>query len=99
MKNYIAGLLIFFAGTAISQPLWMRYPTLSPQGDKIAFCYQGDIFVVDAKGGVANQITSHSAHDYKPVWNNDGTMIAFASNRYGNFDIYLVSVDGGAPTR
>jgi len=99
MKNYIAALLVFFSGVSISQPLWMRYPTLSPQGDKIAFCYQGDIFVVDSKGGVANQITSHSAHDYKPVWNNDGTMIAFASNRYGNFDIYLVPAEGGAPTR
>jgi len=77
----------------------MRYPSISPNGEKIAFSYQGDIFVVDTKGGVAKQITSHSAHDYKPVWNNDGTTIAFASNRYGNFDIYTISVEGGTPTR
>ena len=35
--------------TANSQhPLWMRYNVISPQGDKIAFTYKGDIYVVDA---------------------------------------------------
>ncbi|MBI3135223.1 MAG: PD40 domain-containing protein [Bacteroidetes bacterium] len=82
-----------------SQQLWMRYPAISPAGDKIAFAYQGDIFVVDSKGGNALQITAHAAHDYRPVWNNDGTQIAFASNRFGNFDIFLVAADGGTPTR
>lgn len=99
MKKCFLGILLFCSTLSISQPLWMRYPSISPNGEKIAFNYQGDIFVVDSKGGTAKQITSHSAHDYKPVWNNEGTAIAFASNRYGNFDVYLVSSDGGTPTR
>lgn len=92
--------LALLAGTlSFSQQLWMRYPALSPAGDKIAFSYQGDIFVVNASGGTALQLTSHTAHDYRPVWNNDGTKIAFASNRFGNFDVFLVSAEGGSPTR
>ena len=98
MKNFVLGIILLCSVTSFSQ-LWMRYPAISPKGDKIAFCYQGDIFVVDSKGGTAVQITSHPAYDYKPVWNNDGTMLAFASNRYGNFDVYTIAADGGTPTR
>jgi tricorn protease len=99
MKTFVLVLALLATGSSISQPLWMRYPSISPQGDKIAFDYQGDLFVVDSKGGTANQITSHTAYDFKPVWSNDGSQIAFASNRYGNFDVYVVSPDGGTPTR
>ena len=35
-------------------PLWMRYNVISPQGDKIAFAYKGDIYVVDSEGGWLN---------------------------------------------
>lgn len=80
-------------------PLWMRYNVISPQGDKIAFAYKGDIYVVDTKGGMAKQLTTNSAYDYNPIWSNDGKYIAFASDRNANFDIYIVSVDGGVAKR
>ena len=83
----------------LSNPLWMRYPTISPNGKLIAFSYKGDIYTVPAEGGNAKQITMHQAHDYMPVWSPDSKKIAFASNRYGNFDIFITSVDGGTPTR
>ena len=42
--------IILFQGSQLmaqgSQPLWMRYNAISPQGDKIAFAYKGDIYVV-----------------------------------------------------
>jgi tricorn protease len=98
-KSILGIVLLLMATSAAAQPLWMRYPAISPKGDQIAFCYQGDIFIVNSKGGVARQITAHPAYDYKPVWNNDGSQLAFASNRYGNFDVYTVSPDGGTPTR
>ena len=28
-----------------AQPLWLRHNVISPQGDKIAFCYKGDVYV------------------------------------------------------
>ena len=34
-------------------PLWMRYPKISPDGSKIAFSYQGDIYYVPVSGGEA----------------------------------------------
>ena len=81
------------------QPLWMRYNTISPQGDKIAFAYKGNIYVVDAEGGMAKQLTTNSSYDFNPIWSNDGKYIAFASDRNANFDIYTVSVNGGVAKR
>lgn len=80
-------------------PLWMRYSAISPQGDKIAFAYKGDVYVVDVNGGLAQQLTTSDAYDYKPVWSNDGKMIAFASDRNANFDVYVVSSEGGVAKR
>jgi len=93
--------LLLTAGALFAQnpAKWLRYPAISPDGTKIAFSYQGDIFVVDSKGGAARQLTSNPAHDFHPVWSPDGTKIAFASNRHGNFDIYLMEADGGNPVR
>ena len=81
------------------QPLWMRYNVISPQGDKIAFAYKGDIYVVDAEGGIAQQLTTNSSYDFNPIWSNDGQYVAFASDRNANFDIYVVSVNGGVAKR
>lgn len=84
---------------AQENPLWMRYPAISPDGQQIVFSYKGDLYKVATQGGQAQLLTLHSAHDYRPVWSTDGKHIAFASNRYGNFDVYLMSAQGGAPTR
>ena len=92
-----ASLLV--VSTFAQQPLWMRYNTISPNGDKIAFAYKGDIYVVDTQGGMARQLTTSPAYDYYPIWSHDGNEIAFASDRNGNFDIYVVPVVGGVAKR
>lgn len=100
MKSLLV--ILFITLSAISdaaEPLWMRYPSISPDGSLIAFSYQGDLFVVDSKGGTARQLTSNSAHDFQPIWSPDGNQIAFSSDRYGNFDVYVISKDGGSPKR
>ena len=96
--SLIATLLLCTVVTFAS-PLWMRYNTISPQGDKIAFSYKGDIYVVSAEGGAATQLTTSSSYDYSPIWSPNGKQIAYASDKNGNFDIYLTSVDGGIPSR
>ena len=99
-KLCIALLMSFWAMVSLAQqPLWMRYNKISPKGDKIAFTYKGDIYVVDSKGGTARQLTTSPSYDYCPIWSNDGKKIAFASDRHGNFDIYVVHVDGGVAKR
>ena len=80
-------------------PLWLRYNAISPKGDKIAFAYKGDIYVVATEGGVARQLTTNSSYDSNPVWSNDGKYIAFASDRNANFDVYVVAAEGGVAKR
>ncbi|HAD32996.1 MAG TPA: hypothetical protein DCF44_00555, partial [Chitinophagaceae bacterium] len=71
---------------AQQQAHWVRYPSISPDGNQIAFSYKGDIYIVPVKGGTAQALTMHEAYDKNPVWSHDGKSIAFASDRYGNFD-------------
>ena len=84
---------------AQENPEWIRYQSISPDGSNIAFTYKGDLYVVDAEGGNARQLTFHEAHDYMPVWSKDGSRVAFASDRYGNFDIYVMNAEGGPAER
>lgn len=80
-------------------PLWLRYPSISPDGSTIVFTYKGDLYRVPARGGAARQLTFHEAHDSMPVWSRDGRSIAFSSDRYGNFDIFVMDAQGGPATR
>jgi tricorn protease len=102
MKKFISILiLVFITAVSFSQsnPLWMRYPAISPDGNTIAFGYKGDIYTVSSKGGVATPLTIHDSHDMMPVWSRDGKSIAFASDRFGNFDVFIMPFTGGEATR
>lgn len=94
-------LAAFFAAPALAQPepLWLRYPALSPDGKTIVFSYKGDLYKVPATGGEASAMTLHEAYDYMPVWSRDGKWIAFASDRYGNFDVFVMPAAGGEAKR
>ncbi|HMP86071.1 MAG TPA: peptidase S41, partial [Lacibacter sp.] len=92
-------LLLTAVVTAQDNPLWMRYPAISPDGKEIVFSYKGDLYKVATEGGTAVPLTLHPAHDYMPVWSRDGKTIAFASDRYGNFDVFAIPATGGSPTR
>lgn len=96
---FFAAALLSVAQSPAADALWMRYPALSPDGQTIAFTYQGDIYTVPAKGGRALQITSNAAYDTNPIWSPDGKNIAFASDRLGSPDVFIVGHDGGTPTR
>lgn len=85
--------------TAQVNPQWIRYQTISPDGNHIAFTYKGDLYRVSSEGGDAQQLTFHEAHDFMPVWSKDGKQIAFASDRYGNFDVFLMDAKGGPAER
>lgn len=100
MKNIQLLAVILFSTVAFSQsPLWLRYPSISPDGNTLAFNYKGDIYLVASKGGEARAITTHQDHDFMPLWSKDGSKIAFASNRYGNYDVFQMPSNGGNAKR
>lgn len=92
-------LLSCIAASADNSALWLRKNAISPDGTQIAFAYQGDIFVVSAQGGIARQLTTHSAYESDPLWSADGKYIIFSSFREGSKDIYRTTAQGGAPQR
>ena len=102
MKRQLLGVAAFMlalSAHAQDNPLWMRYCAISPDGTSIAFTYKGDIYTVPVNGGKAAQITTNAAHDTHPVWSPDGKQIAFASDRMGSMDIFVVDREGGIPKR
>ena len=84
---------------ADDDPLWLRYPAISPDGRTIAFTYKGDIYSVPAVGGAATPLTISESYEFSPVWSHDGRSLAFASDRYGNFDVYVMPSIGGEARR
>lgn len=92
-------LLVASAVAQTTEPLWLRYPAISPDGKTIVFSYKGDLFTVPATGGDAVPLTMHQAYDFDPVWSPDGKHIAFASTRHGNFDVFIIPATGGKAKR
>ena len=78
---------------------FVRYPALNNNGSQLAFSFQGDIWSVSTNGGKATRLTIHEAYEGWPFWSNDDNSIAFSSNRYGNYDVFLMPKDGGFPKR
>lgn len=74
-----------------------RHPAPSPDGSTIAFDWQGDLWTVQSTGGHPTRLTVHPAHDENPVYSRDGKWLAFASNRFGSFDVFVIPADGSAP--
>lgn len=96
----LTGALMLTVVSAFAQtPLWLRDVAVSPDGSTIAFTYRGDIYTVPFAGGQARRLTVNPAHDSAPVWSPDSKRIAFASDREGTDDIFIVDAAGGTPVR
>ena len=66
---------------------------------KIAFARNNEIYVMNADGSGATNITNNAVFDGQPAWSPDGTKIAFFTNRDSTDEIYVMSADGSDPTR
>ncbi len=82
-----------------STNVYMTEPSLSPDRKEIAFVSGGDIWTVSAEGGTAHLLVSHSATEARPLYSPDGKKLAFASNRTGNGDIYILDLTSGEVRR
>lgn len=99
-KQVISAFLLTaaLAGSAAS-PLWLRNAAISPDGNSVAFTYKGNIYSVPVSGGKSTQLTFGKSFNTTPVWSPDGKQIAFASDREGSLDIYIIGKEGGTPKR
>jgi len=53
-----------------------------------------DIYLVNADGTDAKNLTNNAAEDNAPCWSPDGKQVVFASNRAGNRDIWVMDAGG-----
>lgn len=80
---------------------WIRYPALSPDGNWITFSYGGDLWLapVGSENTTrASLLTTHEGYERSPVWSSDSKHIAFCADWYGQFDVFVTSVER-APAR
>ena len=74
-------------------------PRWSPDGRWITFDAYGkagwDVWVVEASGGSARQLTHGPADNVVPSWSRSGESIYFSSKRSGRFEIWRAPVHGG----
>ena len=90
--------------TSITSGGWTiaREPAWSPDGSKLLFTLNNQIYVMNADGSNKIQLTEHLGSDSSPTWSPDGTKIAFASRRSIDFNlaqIYVMNADGSNQTR
>ena len=94
----IASFFYCFSLTAqTSGTLLLEQPDMNQT--HITFIYGGDVWVVKIGEQKASRITSTSAVESSPHFSPDGKQIAFTSNRTGAASVYVVSINGGDPTR
>ncbi len=89
--------MLFSFGVAISQNSLIRKPAISNDGSKMAFSYYGDIWMYNLNSKQSKRLTIHKGYESNPVWNIDDTEIAFSSNRKGNDNVFITSLNGGVP--
>lgn len=98
----VAALIYFGGGAADAPPPVTRdgAPAWSPDGKQIAYYSEvggkpADLFVIDATGLNARQLTNTPEAEGYPAWSPDGRQIAFESHTPdGNFDVYVMNADG-----
>ncbi len=71
-------------------------PALSPDGTRLAFIHDGDVWTMDIDGTHHEQITDTPAAETTPVWSPDATRIAYVVRADGGTDLEIMfrSSDG-----
>jgi TolB protein len=76
------------------------FPVMSPDGTELAYRkivgdMNSEVFVANADGSDAHNLTDHPSYEGWPAWSPDGTQIAFAANRNGvDHQIFVMRADG-----
>jgi Tol biopolymer transport system component len=71
----------------------------SPEGDKIVFSKDSNLWTMNPDGSQQVNVTNDSAFETSPFWSPDAAKIAFSSNRDGDYDVYVMNRDGTGVTQ
>lgn len=75
----------------------LRFPAI--HGDQVVFTYAGDLYTVNANGGMARKLTSDVGYEMFPRFSPDGNWIAFTGQYDGNTEVFVIPAQGGEPKR
>jgi tricorn protease len=89
--------IVLAPGLADAQTKLLRFPDV--RGDKVAFCYAGDLWLANSSGGTAWRLTTAPGQELFPKFSPDGKWVAFTGQYDGDEQVYVVPVTGGAPTQ
>lgn len=73
-------------------------PALSPDGTTVLFVALGDLWSMEI-GSEPVRLTDDPFVEVDPAWSPDGSRFAYASDREGETDLYVVDVASGAHRR
>ncbi len=76
-----------------------RFPSLSPDGTKIAFCWRGKLWEAPISGGSPRCLTPGSGRISHPSYSDNGDWIAFTNDATGDGDVFVMPSSGGPATR
>jgi Tol biopolymer transport system component len=82
-----------YATFTTSKGTWMSLD-VSPDGQTIVFDLLGDLYTLPITGGTATRLTSGLPHDMQPRFSPDGKRVVFVSDRSGDDNVWIMSLDG-----
>ena len=99
-KNVLLLLILTFMSSQLlsaGEARLLRFPAI--HGDQLVFSYAGDLYTVDANGGMARKLTTHNGYEVFPKFSPDGETIAFTGQYDGNTEVFSIPAEGGIPKR
>ncbi|GBC76618.1 Dipeptidyl-peptidase 5 [bacterium HR08] len=75
----------------------IRWPTLSPDGRRLAFTAFNRIWIMEWPSGTPRRLTNASVGEFMPTWSPDGRYIAYVTWTPQGGHIFRAAVDGGSP--